>query len=89
MSWGGKAEFDAAFQVLRPLVGFGSKMRKTHIEYMFSALPLIATVKRTFRIGSFVPTAAIGHAHSITLSARASSVGGISSPNALAVFRLM
>jgi hypothetical protein len=45
--------------------------------------------KQTSRLGSPVPDSDIGRLHSITSSARASSVGGISRPSALAVIRLM
>src|SRR6266404_7017682 len=36
---------------------FGSKMRRTRIEHILSALPPLATEERTFGIGSSVPLA--------------------------------
>ena len=70
------------------------KTGKSRSEQMLSALPPLATGERTFWIGSFVPQAAVRRRskvpfYSITSSARASSVSGISRPSALAVLRLM
>jgi hypothetical protein len=49
-----------------------------------SVLPPIATIRRTFRIGSFVPTADVSRCsknhYSITSSARPSSESGIEMP---------
>ena len=37
--------------------GLGSKMRRTRVEHILSALPPLATEERTFGIGSSVPEA--------------------------------
>ena len=69
-------------------------MRRTRIEDMLSAYHPIATAKRTFLIGRFVPIAAASRCskkqpYSITSSARRSSAVGTVRPNILAVFRLI
>ena len=66
---------------------------------MLSALPPLATGERTFRIGSFVPGAAVsicskqayaeGQTYSITSSATESSDCGTVRPSILAVSALM
>jgi hypothetical protein len=70
------------------------KLRRTQPEHISSALPPLATLEPTWRIGSFVPKAAVSKrnktcAYSITSSARASTDVGMSSPSAFAALRLI
>ena len=62
----------------------GVKMRRTRIEHMSAGLPPITDITRRGRHGRKVPGSDICNAaksfHSITSSARASSVGGASRP---------
>ena len=69
------------------------KSRHSAATFVMSALPPKADIGSTCQDVRFVPKADILHCgrdcYSITSSARASSVGGISRPSALAVVRLM
>jgi hypothetical protein len=66
---------------------------KAQSEQILSAFPPIADMERTSLNGSQVPTADVSRCsknhYSITSSARARSVGGISRPSAFAVLRLI
>src|SRR6266404_2522118 len=75
-------------------VRLGSKTGKAHREHMFSALPPRTDIERPVRHVRFVPrrdscAAANQHLYSITSSARASSAGGMMTPSAFAVFKLI
>ena len=72
--------------------GLGSKMRRTRVEHILSALPPLATEERTFGIGSSVPVGDIRSAkirlYSMTSSTCASKIGESDSPSASAVLLL-
>ena len=79
--------------VVQPCLGLKwVKSSKAQIEHKFSGLPPATDIRqRGWHVGS-VPkrrSSAASRSHSITSSARPSSVGGTSRPSAFAVLRLI
>jgi hypothetical protein len=71
----------------------GHEAENSNRASLVRSCPRKQTLERTCRMVAFVPgrdarTCSKQHHYSITLSARAMSVGGISRPSAWAVFRL-
>jgi hypothetical protein len=68
---------------------FRVKIRRTHYEHMFSALPLNSDIARCSRHFAFVPTAEVATLQSITASATASTESGMVTPSSLEVLRFL